>query len=182
MHHRKFCRCCLHLAQSCCRVTTAVLRSPANDHNQTSLRTALWPRDGMMDQIERLLLVASGAELSPADLHVHAWTSQRTAHLGGVLQQMLRGYTEGAISVTTGLVTSISRFVLQARAPPRLAFTRRSAARPCFGGCDCARLCRSLQTGISLIFSAVSYGPRFAARLIIQRGHVCVVDWHGWNR
>ncbi len=41
------------------------------------------------------------------------WTTERTAALGGVLQSALHGYTEGAITVTTGLVTLISRFVLQ---------------------------------------------------------------------
>ena len=67
----------------------------------------------MMDQVERLLLVASGAELSAADVTAHAWTTERTAALGGVLQNALHGYTEGAITVTTNLVTLISRFVLQ---------------------------------------------------------------------
>ena len=72
-----------------------------------------------MEQLERLLLVASGAQLSPEDVTTHAWTTGRTAALGAVLQKMLRGCTEGAVSVTTGLVTSISRFALQARPVPR---------------------------------------------------------------
>ena len=67
----------------------------------------------MMDQVERVLLVASGAELSAADVTAHAWTTDRTAALGAVLQNLLHGYTEGAITLTTNLVTLISRFVLQ---------------------------------------------------------------------
>lgn len=41
------------------------------------------------------------------------WTSERTAYLGTVLQKMLRGYTEAAVSVTSTLVTFVSRFALQ---------------------------------------------------------------------
>lgn len=74
----------------------------------------------MMEQLERLLLVASGAELSPENVVTHAWTTERTAQLGAVLQKMLRGCTEGAVSVTTGLVTSTSRFALQVRRAPWL--------------------------------------------------------------
>ena len=43
------------------------------------------------------------------------WTSERTAYLGTVLQKMLRGYTEAAVSVTSALVTFVSRFALQVR-------------------------------------------------------------------
>ena len=42
-----------------------------------------------------------------------SWTSERTAYLGAVLQKMLRGYTEAAVSVTSTLVTFVSRFALQ---------------------------------------------------------------------
>ena len=66
-----------------------------------------------------MLLVASGAELSAADVTAHAWTTERTASLGAVLQSLLHGYTEGAITVTTNLVTLISRFALQVRAATR---------------------------------------------------------------
>lgn len=68
--------------------------------------------DGVMDQLERLLAVASGQELS-AKAGGAAWTSARTADLGAVLQKLLKGYTETAISVTSGLITSITRFAVQ---------------------------------------------------------------------
>ena len=68
-----------------------------------------------MEQLERLLLVASGVELSPEHVVTHVWTTERTTQLGAVLQRMLRGCTEGAVGVTTGLVTSTSRFALQVR-------------------------------------------------------------------
>lgn len=66
-----------------------------------------------MDQLERLLAVASGEELS-AKAGVAVWTSARTADLGAVLQKLLRGYTDTAISVTSSLITSITRFAVQA--------------------------------------------------------------------
>ncbi|EIE20668.1 hypothetical protein COCSUDRAFT_48360 [Coccomyxa subellipsoidea C-169] len=69
--------------------------------------------DGMMEQLERFLLVASGDELTGAP-HLraigtngaqwHSWTAERTAYLGLVLQKMLRGYTEAAVSFTSSLV------------------------------------------------------------------------------
>ena len=43
-----------------------------------------------------------------------AWSLERTSYLGTVLQKMMRGYTEAAVSYTTGLLTFISRFALQA--------------------------------------------------------------------
>ena len=102
--------------------------------------------DGVMDQVERLLLVASGDELVSAGLassaggaassasaaaraasaaarsHFAAWTPDRTAYLGTVLQRMLRSYTETAITVTSALVSSVSRFALQVGVSLVLAF------------------------------------------------------------
>lgn len=42
-----------------------------------------------------------------------AWTVERTTYLGTVLQNMLRRYTDAAVSFTTALLTFISRFALQ---------------------------------------------------------------------
>ena len=42
-----------------------------------------------------------------------SWTAERTTYLGLVLQKMLRGYTEAAVSITSSLVTVVSRFALQ---------------------------------------------------------------------
>ena len=44
-----------------------------------------------MDQLERVLSVASGDELAIKHADVHAWTAERTAALGTVLQKLLRG-------------------------------------------------------------------------------------------
>ena len=46
-----------------------------------------------------------------------SWTAERTAYLGLVLQKMLRGYTEAAVSITSSLVTVVSRFALQVGFP-----------------------------------------------------------------
>jgi len=64
-----------------------------------------------MEQIERVLSVASGDELAKA--HAVDWTSGRTAAMAGVLHKLLHTYTETAISVTSGLITSITRFAVQ---------------------------------------------------------------------
>ena len=52
----------------------------------------------------------------------HSWTAERTAYLGLVLQKMLRGYTEAAVSFTSSLVTFVSRFAVQARPFPDYIF------------------------------------------------------------
>ncbi|KAK9826469.1 hypothetical protein WJX81_002640 [Elliptochloris bilobata] len=75
--------------------------------------------DGIMEQLERLLLIASGDDLAGAlsaaggSQWQTPWTSERTAYLGTVLQTMLRGYTEAAVGFTTALVKFISRFAVQ---------------------------------------------------------------------
>ncbi|CAL5219585.1 g1445 [Coccomyxa viridis] len=82
--------------------------------------------DGMMDQLERFMLVASGDELTGTlgsnGPQWQEWTSERTAYLGTVLQKMLRGYTEAAVSVTSALVTFVSRFALQVGVSMVLSF------------------------------------------------------------
>jgi len=70
--------------------------------------------DGVMDQVERLLSVASGDDLAAASAATAGeWTTARVAALGSVLQNLLRDSTEIAISVTSGLLTSITRFAVQ---------------------------------------------------------------------
>ncbi|DBB10731.1 TPA: hypothetical protein ACH3X3_007221 [Trebouxia sp. C0006] len=70
--------------------------------------------DGVMDQVERAMLVASGdAASGKLVADSHAWTHDRTLYLGHVLQKMLRGYTDAAVSITSNLVTIISRFAVQ---------------------------------------------------------------------
>jgi len=49
---------------------------------------------------------------------VQAWTHDRTLYLGHVLQKMLRGYTDAAVSITSNLVTIISRFAVQVPTHP----------------------------------------------------------------
>ncbi|KAL3142462.1 hypothetical protein ABBQ38_002790 [Trebouxia sp. C0009 RCD-2024] len=70
--------------------------------------------DGVMDQVERALLVVSGdAKSSNLVADPRAWTQDRTLYLGHVLQKMLRGYTDAAVSVTSNLLTIVSRFAVQ---------------------------------------------------------------------
>lgn len=49
---------------------------------------------------------------------LQAWTHDRTLYLGHVLQKMLRGYTDAAVSITSNLVTIISRFAVQVGTHP----------------------------------------------------------------
>ncbi len=86
-------------------------RTTAHVHGEAGGRR----RDGVMEQLERVLSVASGDELAAAASGAAGeWTAARTAALGAVLQKLLRGYTDIAISVTSGLITSITRFAVQA--------------------------------------------------------------------
>ncbi len=69
-----------------------------------------------MEQLERVLLVASGEDFAmQAANEAQLWTAQRTAALGSVLQNLLRGYTDTAISLTSNLITSTTRFAVQVR-------------------------------------------------------------------
>jgi predicted PurR-regulated permease PerM len=77
--------------------------------------------DGMMDQLERVLSVASGDQLAYTG-NAAEWTAQRTQAMAGVLHKLLHTYTDTAISVTTGLVTSITRFAVQAGVSMVLSF------------------------------------------------------------
>ena len=51
-----------------------------------------------------------------------SWTAERTAYLGLVLGKMLRGSTEAAVSITSSLVTVVSRFALQVGRSPFLIY------------------------------------------------------------
>ena len=44
---------------------------------------------------------------------VQVWTHDRTLYLGHVMQKMLRGYTDAAVSITSNLLTIVSRFAVQ---------------------------------------------------------------------
>lgn len=77
--------------------------------------------DGSMDQLERLLAVASGQELK-ANTGGSAWTTARTASLGAILQKLLRGYIDTAIKITSSLITSITRFAVQVGVAMVLSF------------------------------------------------------------
>lgn len=49
----------------------------------------------------------------PIVLFLQEWTPERVSYLGEVLQKDLKQYTEAAVGLTTGLITLISRFVVQ---------------------------------------------------------------------
>lgn len=79
--------------------------------------------DGVMDQVERLMLVASGDEMgAQMSTQMQAWTAERTQYLGMVLQRMLRSYTDSAVNLTTNLLSFISRFAVQAGVSMILSF------------------------------------------------------------
>lgn len=97
--------------------------------------------DGLMDQVERFLLVAAGeseavvkaggkgasallsyASSSSASAASQAWTAERTAVLGNVLAKMLRSYTDTAVALTSAIVSSVSRFAAQVAVSLVLSF------------------------------------------------------------
>lgn len=75
-----------------------------------------------MDQVERFLLVAAGDEAVAKGVTWARWTPDRAAYLGTVLQRLLRGYTDTAVSVTSALVSSVSRFAVQVAVSLVLSF------------------------------------------------------------
>ena len=59
-------------------------------------------------------------QVDKAWLALQAWTNARTMYLGNVLSKMLRGYTDAAISLTSGLLTAFSKFAVQVSAASNL--------------------------------------------------------------
>lgn len=96
--------------------------------------------DGLMDQVERFLLVAAGESeavvkaggkgagallsyaSSSGSSSSSAWTAERTAVLGNVLAKMLRSYTDTAVALTSAIVSSVSRFAAQVAVSLVLSF------------------------------------------------------------
>lgn len=78
------------------------------------MRTGLG--DNMMDQLERFLVIASTGEVTQALDFVALdalSTEARTAYLGSALQKVLRQYTNAAASLTTEILSFVSKFAIQ---------------------------------------------------------------------
>lgn len=73
-------------------------------------------RDGVMDQLERFLVIASSGEVTQA-LDFRALDTlgpeARTSYLGNALQKVLKQYTNAAASFTSEILSFISRFAIQ---------------------------------------------------------------------
>lgn len=72
--------------------------------------------DGVMDQLERFLVVAATEDVTQAlDFGaLDAVSSEaRTAYLGSALQKVLRQYTNAAASFTSEILSFVSRFAIQ---------------------------------------------------------------------
>lgn len=72
--------------------------------------------DGVMDQLERFLVIASSGDVTHA-LDFRALDTlgpeARTSYLGNALQKILKHYTNAAASFTSDTLSFISRFVIQ---------------------------------------------------------------------
>jgi len=72
--------------------------------------------DGVMDQLERFLVISSGSDATAA-LDFHALESlgpeARTKYLGSALQKVLKQYTNAAASFISDMLSFISRFAIQ---------------------------------------------------------------------
>ena len=82
----------------------------------TKMRSGLG--DNMMNQLERFLVIAStGAVTQALDfVALDALTTEaRTAYLGSALQKVLRQYTNAAASLTTEILSFVSKFAIQVR-------------------------------------------------------------------
>jgi predicted PurR-regulated permease PerM len=78
------------------------------------MRTGLG--DNMMDQLERFLVIASTGDVTQAldFAALDALSAQaRTAYLGSALQQILRQYTNAAATLTTEILSFVSKFAIQ---------------------------------------------------------------------
>lgn len=72
--------------------------------------------DGVMDQLERFLVIASSGDVTQALDYVALDSlskEARTAYLGAALQKVLRQYTNAAATFTTEILSFISRFAIQ---------------------------------------------------------------------
>jgi len=71
-----------------------------------------------MDQLERFLVIASSGDVTQALDYaaIDALGSEaRTAYLGSALQKVLRQYTNAAASLTSEILSFVSRFAIQVR-------------------------------------------------------------------
>ena len=72
--------------------------------------------DNLMDHIERFLVIASTGEVTLAldFVALDALTTEaRTAYLGSALQKVLRQYTNAAATLTTEILSFVSKFAIQ---------------------------------------------------------------------
>lgn len=72
--------------------------------------------DNIMDQLERFLVIASSGDVTQAIdfAALDALSPEaRTAYLGSAIQKVLRQYTNAAASLTTDILSFISRFAIQ---------------------------------------------------------------------
>jgi hypothetical protein len=80
--------------------------------------------DDVMAQLERFLLLVSkdnvlqGAQnnvQSMQDIAAMDWSAERLTTLGNAIYTMIQGYTDKAISLTSGILSWVTHFTLQAR-------------------------------------------------------------------
>ena len=74
--------------------------------------------DGVMDQLERFLVISSSGDVTSAlDFHTldTLGPEARTKYLGNALQKVLQQYTNAAASFISDMLTFISRFAIQVR-------------------------------------------------------------------
>lgn len=72
--------------------------------------------DGVMDQLERFLLIAASEDVTKAldFVSLENWSSTaRSQYLGNALQKVLRQYTNAAAALTSEILSFLSRFAIQ---------------------------------------------------------------------
>lgn len=72
--------------------------------------------DGVMDQLERFLVIAASGDVTQAldFAAIDALSPEaRTAYLGSALQKVLRQYTNAAAILTSEILSFVSRFAIQ---------------------------------------------------------------------
>lgn len=131
--------------------------------------------DNIMEQFERLLLLASSENIMEASSSLgQVWTADRTHKLGMVMQKLLRGYTEAAVSFTSALLSFVTRFTLQLLVSLILSFMLVWDFTTIKGGIQSLRNSRLSAVYYEVAPSLQVFGKLFGKALQAQARIACV--------
>ena len=98
---------------------SALLPPPPSSRPKPLNLTEPARRDQIMESLERFVRLATSSDLASALSPAaggREWTIERSTQLGLAVSKLLKGYTTTAAAVTAGMLSSVTKFALQARA------------------------------------------------------------------